>query len=394
MPRQYRIGIVGFGMAGGLSAYLLARDGHRVTLLEQSPRMGAAGAGVILQPSGQAVLAKLGLLDRVVARAAPLDELYARQVDGRELIRTRYPDFAPGARAYGVHRGVLFGAVREAVETQPVEVRLTCEVTGRDVRPDGVYLTDACGGRHGPFDFVLAGDGSRSRLRAALGFRAHVTEYTHGTLWVIAPGCGVSGKLLQVVHGGRRLFGLLPLGDGLCTLYWGLPVREFPALKARGLDALKRDILAFAPEAAEVLDFLHHFDQLLLTTYRHVWMPRWYDRHTLFLGDAAHAMSPHLGQGINLAMLDAVTFAACLRAAPDPPAAFRAFRRARRCHVRYYAVVTWLLSPFFQSDWPVLSWGRDRALPLLPKVPWVKRQMLLTVSGLKADFLGGRRVGV
>lgn len=394
MPRQYRIGIVGFGMAGGLSAYLLARDGHHVTLLEQSPRMGAAGAGVLLQPSGQAVLAKLGLLDRVVARAAPLDELYARQSDGRELIRTRYPDFEPGARAYGVHRGVLFGAVREALETQPVEVRLACDVAGRDVRPDGVYLTDACGGRHGPFDFVLCGDGARSRLRAALGFRAHVTEYDHGTLWVIAPGGGVAGRLLQVVRGSRRLFGLLPLGDGLCTLYWGLPVHEFPRLKARGLDALKRDILAFAPEAAEVLDFLHHIDQLLLTTYRHVWMPRWYDRHTLFLGDAAHAMSPHLGQGINLAMLDAVTFAACLRAAPDPPAAFRAFRHARRQHVRYYAVVTWLLSPFFQSDWPLLSWGRDVALPLLPKVPWVKRQMLLTVSGLKADFLGRGRVAV
>jgi 2-polyprenyl-6-methoxyphenol hydroxylase-like FAD-dependent oxidoreductase len=390
MARRYRVGIVGFGVAGGTAAYLLARDGHHVTVLEQADRLGPVGAGVLLQPSGQAVLAKLGWLDRVLARSAPLEELYARHADGREMINNRYPDYDPAFRAYGVHRGVLFAAVHDAVRAEPVEVRLTCRVTGRSVGPDGVTLADSCGDRHGPFDFVLAADGSRSVLRAACRFPAHVTRYGHGTLWVNAPGTGVPGRLLQVVRGTRKLFGLLPLGDGLCSLYWGLPVREFPHLRARGLPALKREVLAFAPEAAEVLDFVHDFDQLLFTTYQHVWMPRWFDRHTLFVGDAAHAMSPHLGQGINLALLGADRLAACLRTAPDPYSAFSAFRTARRAQVRYYGAVTYALSPFFQSDWPVLGWGRDVFLPLLPKVPWVKRQMLLTVSGLKGGFLKGR----
>ena len=52
--------------------------------------------------------------------------------------------------------------------------------------------------------------------------------------------------------------------------------------------------------------------------------------------------------------------------------------------------MTYLLSPFFQSDWRFLGWGRDWALPLLPHIPWVKRQMLLTVCGLKGGFLKGR----
>jgi 2-polyprenyl-6-methoxyphenol hydroxylase-like FAD-dependent oxidoreductase len=390
MARRYRVGVVGFGVAGGVVAYLLARDGHAVTVLEQADRLGPVGAGVLLQPSGQAVLAKLGWLERVLERAAPLEELYARHPDGREMINNRYPDSEPGCRAYGIHRGVLFTAIHDAVRTQPVEVRLTCRITGRSVGPDGVHLTDSCGNRYGPFDFVLATDGSRSAMRTACRFPAHVTRYDHGTLWINAPGTAVRGRLLQVVQGCRKLFGLLPLGDGLCSLYWGLPVREFPHLKARGLPALKQEVLKFAPEAAEVLDFVHDLDQLILTTYQHVWMPRWFDRHTLFLGDAAHAMSPHLGQGINLAMLDADRFADCLRTAPDPYTAFHAFRRARRAHVRYYGLVTYFLSPFFQSDWPILGWGRDVFLPLLPKVPWVKRQMLLTMTGLKGGFLKGR----
>ena len=55
----------------------------------------------------------------------------------------------------------------------------------------------------------------------------------------------------------------------------------------------------------------------------------------------------------------------------------------------YYATITYLLSPFFQSDWPVLAWGRDLVLPLLPRLPWVRRQMSMTVCGLKGGFFRG-----
>ena len=390
MAPRYRIGVVGFGMAGGLSAYLLARDGHEVTVLEQAERLGAFGAGILLQPSGQAILNRLGWLDAVLARAAPLNELYARHVGGKEMINNRYCDYAPECKAYGIHRGVLFNVIHDAVQTQPIEMRLGCAITGRTTGRDGVTLRDAKGQKHGPFDFVISGDGSRSRLRKALHFPAYVTEYDHGTLWLIAPGTAMQGRLLQVVQGNRKLFGLLPLGDGLSTLYWGLPVRDYPKLKARGLAALKAEILAFSPESAETLEFLHDFEQLLLTTYRHVWMPRWFDKHTLFMGDAAHAMSPHLGQGINLAMMDAVAFADCLKRASSPFAAFHAFRQQRWRHVRYYSMVTYFLSPFFQSDWSFLAWGRDMALPILPKIPLIYQQMLLTVTGLKDGFSGGK----
>ena len=392
MSRRYRIGVVGFGNAGGLAAYLLAGDGHEVTVLEQAPYLGAAGAGLLLQPSGQSVLKQAGLLDRVLARAAPIDELDARHVGGRPLVCNRYSDYAPGVRAYGVHRGVLFGAVRDAVLSRPVDVRLGCPVVARERTAGGVVLRDAAGRRHGPFDFVLAADGSRSRMRAACGLRAQVWEYAHATLWAIAPGAGVANKLFQVVDGTRRLCGLVPLGDGLCTLYWGLPARDYPATVARGLGPLKAEIAAFCPEAEGLLDFIHGFDQLLLVRYRAVRMPRVHDRHTLFLGDAAHAMSPHLGQGANLALVDAWRFAACLRTAPDHVTAFRAFATAQRAYLRYYAAVTFCLSPFFQGDSRVLGWGRDWCLPLLPKVPWVRRQMLMTMSGLKGGFLRGEAV--
>lgn len=392
MPRAFRVGVVGFGVAGATTSYLLARDGHQVTLIERAPAVEPIGAGVLLQCSGQAVLRHLGVLDAVLAHAAPVEELHARHADGgKTLIRTRYGDYAPGNRAYGVHRGVLFRAVRDLALTQNIDVRLGTEVVAREIDSFGrVILRDSTGAAHGPFDCVICGDGSRSHLRAVFGFRAEVMKYDHGALWVTAPAPGVQPKLLQAVRGARQLLGLLPIGDGLASLYWGVRNDEVDAIRARGLDALKAEMLAFCPEAAPVLDFLQDFDQLIHTTYQHVHLRRTHDGRVIFIGDSAHAMSPHLGQGVNIAMVDAWRLAACLRDAETPAQGFAAFREAQRDYQRYYATVTWLLSPFFQSDWRVLGWGRDVFLPLMPLVPVVRRQMLLTVCGLKGGFLKGR----
>lgn len=403
---MYRVGIVGCGMAGATAAYLLSRDGHRVTLLERAPQLGPVGAGVLLQCSGQAVLRHLGILDRVLSHSAELSELYARHESGGTLVRNRFADYHPDSRTYGVHRGVLFNALFDLAQTQDIDIRTGCEIVTREESSSGAVLLDGRGLRHGPFDFVLAADGSRSRMRSICGFKASITEYAHGTLWINVPGDGitltnpadkdVSGKgekpcarLLQVVKRNKKLFGLLPLGDGLVSMYWGLPIRDFPKVKSCGLNALKVEILKFAPEAAPVLDLIEHFDQFLFTSYRHVHVRQWHDDRVLLIGDAAHAMSPHLGQGINLAMVDAWRLAAALRESPTPVAAFRKFRRQQKAYVRYYATVTYLLSPFFQSDWSFLGWGRDWALPILPHIPLVRRQMLMTVCGLKGGFFRG-----
>jgi 2-polyprenyl-6-methoxyphenol hydroxylase-like FAD-dependent oxidoreductase len=377
-------------VAGATAAHLLAKAGHAVTLFERAPRVGPVGAGVLLQPSGQLVLKDLGLLDRVIARSEPIDELHAVTGTGKQLIRLPYAEIEPGCRAYGLHRGDLFNVLHEAISSQGVDIRLDHEIHSHHVRQGKAFIRDARANEHGPFDFLLAADGARSRLRAASRLPKWVHEYEYGTLWIIARCEAVQRKLYQIVRGTHQLMGLLPMGLGRCTLYWGLRRDQKEELWKRGFAAWKAEVLAFSPLAEEFFAHVSDFDQVIFTTYMHAWMPRWHDSHLLFLGDAAHAMSPHLGQGINLALLDAWCFADCLARAPNHRSAFRAFSRTRRAHVRFYAFVTALLSPFFQSRGIIKGIGRDIALPLMTRLPFVRPRMLQTMAGLRSALFGGR----
>ncbi len=390
MTRPYRIGVVGFGVAGATASFLLARAGHQVSLFERAPRVGPVGAGILLQPSGQAVLRRLNLLERVTARAEPIAELHALRHDGRTLVRLPYAEVEAGCMAYGVHRGDLFAVLHDEVHAAGAQVFLNHDMRGYRKTADHVYIGDSAGHVHGPFDFLLVADGSRSLLRGDCRLTKWVHEYAHGALWALGPCAAVRGRLHQVTLGTRQLLGLLPMGEGRCSLFWSLRRDEHAAFRKRGLAPWKDEVLRLCPLADELLTGIDDLERINFTTYQHVWMRKWHDERVLFLGDAAHAMSPHLGQGINLALLDAFTFAQALKRVGDYRRAFVVHTRQRARHLRYYAFVTALLTPFFQSNGVVKGWGRDGVLPWLPRLPWVRRQMLLTMAGLKRDFLGGR----
>lgn len=386
------IAVVGYGVAGATAALLLADQGHAVTLFEQAPKVEPVGAGVMLQPSGQWVLGQLGLLGAATRRAEPLERILALTHRRARLVELRYQDLAPGCHAYGLHRGDLFTVLAEAVAARPITVRLGCRVAR--LREGGAsLLSDEGGGRHGPFDLIIAADGSRSRLRAEVPHR--VTPYLHGALWALGRSSVIRGHLFQVTRGTQRLCGLLPMGEGRCSLFWSLHRDQHEPLLRRGMAAFRAEVLALCPEAEELLAGFEDLEALRFTTYQHARLPRFFHDGCLFLGDAAHAMSPHLGQGINLALLDAYLFARCLAAADGKDNAQRIataadrYQREREGPLRFYSLLTYALSPFFQSDGFIKGLLRDRFLPLLPKVPMLRRQMLLSVAGVKAGWLGG-----
>jgi 2-polyprenyl-6-methoxyphenol hydroxylase-like FAD-dependent oxidoreductase len=282
------------------------------------------------------------------------------------LFRSEDPHPADG---YGVARGLLFGTLFEACEKAGVEIVPNAPVDRKTRGPEGVFLGTARGERFGPFDFVLGADGSRSTLRGLLGEEPRARQYDFAALWAVGPCRAVANELYQVVRGTTILIGLLPMGGGRVSFFWGCRRSEVEALKARGFDAFRSEVSSLCPEAEEVFEEFRSFEQTALGTYFHMALRRWHDGDLLLLGDAAHAMSPHLGQGANLALLDAAAFARHLAETGDFASAASRLEAERRPQVRYYAQLSYLLTPFFQSGSRILGWGRDVALPLMTRIP-------------------------
>jgi len=364
-----RVGVVGFGVAGSTVSALLAHAGHDVTAFERAPALEPVGAGVLLQPSGQRVLERLGLLEQVRAHAARIDELVALTPSGRTISRLRYGDLEPGLHALGVHRSDLTAALAGLVERSDAKLQLGEEIVGADDE------------RLQGFDLIVGADGSRSTLRAGSGLVRWEHEYAWGALWAIGEGSSVTGRLHQVVHGTQKLVGVLPLGGGRCNLFWSARSDRVEELRARGFEEWRAGVAELCPEAAEPLASLADWDDVRFTTYRHAWLRSPYEGRLVLIGDAAHPMSPHLGQGLNLALVDGWSLAEALAEAPTPTEGVARYAASRRAQIAYYGAVTLALTPFFQSGGAFKGLGRDAVLPHLPRLPFVGRQMLQTLAG-------------
>ena len=385
---RYRVAICGCGIAGTTVAFLLAEQGHDVVLFEQAPKCGPVGAGILLQPSGQAVLEQLGLLAQVAASSATIRCLHAVTARGRQLIQLPYAELGDDMYALGVHRGHLFRVLHQRCLAAGVAIHEDHKILRRWAVKNEVFIADTHDRRHGPFDFVIATDGSRSQLRTTGGLHVRTRPYRYAALWFVGTNHQITDKLYQVVRGTGALAGLLPTGNDRCSLFWGVREDRWPQLREKSLASWKRDVIDLCPAAVETLDEINSFADLTFATYQHVWMPRWHDDHMVFLGDAAHAMSPHLGQGVNLALIDALTFADAVRESASLHEAIRQYEIRRRNTVQFYWRLTRFLTPFFQSDGYIRGWGRDLFLPIMPRVPWLRRQMLRTMAGIKSDWFG------
>lgn len=378
-----RVAVSGCGIAGTAVSHLLATSGHDVTIFEQAAQCQAIGAGIMLQPSGQAVLNRLGILDLIARKSAKLEGIEAFLLSGRPLIELEYGALGEQQFAYGVHRGLLFQQLLTLCETSGVCVQTSTQVCDFGDKGNNVHVIDQHGTQHGPFDFLIAADGARSRLRTPARINSRTVEYDYAAIWATGPCSQIDHRLHQVIDGTNRLVGLLPIGEGQCSFFWGLRADAYDALVQQGLPAWKQEVIGMCPHAAELLDSIECFRQMTFAGYRHVRMKRWSGNKIVFLGDAAHPSSPHLGQGVNLALEDAACFADALNDTQDFQQAAARYQKLRQRKVRYYQSLTRMLTPFFQSDIPLSAACRNLGLPWLPKVPWIRRRMLQTLSGLQ-----------
>jgi 2-polyprenyl-6-methoxyphenol hydroxylase-like FAD-dependent oxidoreductase len=388
VPAAHEIAVVGCGVAGQAAAALLADAGHEISVFERFAEPRPVGAGLLLQPTGLAVLRALGLAQDALAQGARVVGLEARAHTGRLVLDLAYADLHPAAHGLGIRRSTLFDLLHGRLKRSPVRLVTAAEIVDiRDAR-----VVDAAGHRHGPFDLIVVADGAHSALRSRLLPRARAPLYPWGCIWTTVPdraGIGANGLLRQCVRGAREMMGLLPVAPGQLTIYWSLPVEALAPDQPIDLGAWRRAAAALWPEASAIIEAADDFSR---ATYRHVALPRWNEGAVLFVGDAAHGTSPQLGQGANLGLLDAHALAEALAESSDLPAAVALFARRRSASVRFYRQASHLLTPFFQSRSSSLALLRDLFMGWSCRVPRLRGVMTSTLAGTRRGWFGTVRL--
>lgn len=392
------IAIVGAGVAGAAAAIRLAERGVAVTLYEAVPEPRPIGAGLLLQPTGQRVLAAMGLLDEALALGVRVDRLFGDTPRGRTVLDMSYRRFQADAYGLGMQRGALMGMLWRRLAELGVDWQRDASVDGFEQDGSGVTLRFA-GRQPARHLALILANGSFSRLRQGMRVRQRARPFPWGAVWTVlpAPDGFPQIELRQRFRSAAQMLGLMPVGLAAqgdtargINLFWSLPVAELDGWAGRiGLHRLKRQMAELLPEMAPLLAGLTEPGQLREARYADVWMDRWHDGRVLAIGDCAHGMSPQLGQGANMALIDAHVLAAGLDRG-DWPDRFERYTRARRAHLRFYGQASRGLTPMFQSHAVVAPWLRDRFFGWGGRLPYIHQQSIATLAGFKTGWLWGR----
>ncbi len=404
MTTALRLAIVGYGTAGQAAAVALSSDDHHITVFERVAEPGPAGAGFLLQPTGLCALWSFGLLRDVFAHGAPVTRLYGENPQGRAVMDMRYRELHPALSGLGVQRGAIFEVLDRAW------TRSRDLVCGRGiVRVDAErgLLEDDHGDTHGPFDLVIVADGSASALRTQIGEVAFDRPYPWGAQWCLVPAEGWAwpDELRQRYRRARQMVGMLPVGTRpddpvpRLSFFWSLPATALDEA-GRDADRWREEVGALWPEVLPQLRDTVIPDGLARARYRDTVLRRWQRGRAVLVGDSAHAMSPQLGQGANMALVDALVVRDCLRTAlRDPQAATPAslpairgalvgYERTRRSHLGIYHFWSRWLTPLFQSERDRVAALRDLFFHPLSRLPGGRGQSLRVLTGTRRGWFG------
>ncbi|MEO8243428.1 MAG: NAD(P)/FAD-dependent oxidoreductase [bacterium] len=380
-----KIGIVGAGMGGLAAAALLARRGHQVTLAERFETPRPLGSGLVVQPVGLAVLDDIGAGEQARDLAAHLRQMLGHAA-GRVVLDVSY---RPGAPGLAMHRASLFHVLWQAALAAGVSLETGAAVIGHDagiVRRQGAVDL-------GPFDLLVDASGAGSTLSPLV-----TRPLPFGAVWTSVPWPDTTlpdNQLTQRYFRAERMAGVMPIGrmpgdtQPRAAVFWSLPVAALDTWASVDFADWKEEAILFWPTLSPFLAPLTAASDMTVARYSHGSLARPHAEGIAFIGDAAYRASPQLGQGANMALLDARALAMALEDGLD--GALPRYAAMRRWHRRFYQGFSAMLTPMYQSHSRILPVLRDVVLAPMGRMPPVNLLLTSLVSGDVLPPLAGKR---
>ncbi|MCC2609951.1 FAD-dependent oxidoreductase [Neorhizobium petrolearium] len=376
------VAIAGAGIGGLSLGAMLARRGVKVVIYDQMTAPQPVGSGFVLQPTGSAVLAVMGLADGVRMRGANITRMHGKLAGTNKTVLEI--GYRQGEYGIAIQRVALFDLLLQTAVSVGVAFETSSRITGLAEGEKPAIVLD--GGRMAPTaDLIVDAMGASSPV----GYDP-AKELGYGALWATVPwpkdGPFHASELEQRYERASHMAGVLPVGtahDGaaeMATFFWSLRNGDIEAWRRAGRAAWIDEVAAMWPEAArfaEIAEPVH-------ARYRHHTRKPIAGRRMIRIGDAWHATSPQLGQGANMALLDALSLTLALEKAETVEEAFALHLKQRQLHIWLYQMLSRVLTPFYQSDSRALPFMRDVVIGPATRLPLVRYLVSRLVTG---DFL-------
>lgn len=379
-----KIAIIGCGFAGLVSAILLAKQNHQIIIYERFSKAQATGAGIMLQPSTWKILKELKIFEKVHKLGEKIYMISGQNPAMKEVFSTNYShgkDFM--SYGIGILRSTVFNLLFHQLADYPnIELK-----TNHLVEDLEEYKKN--------HDLVVICNGSKSELRHQLPINKRDEEYPWGCVWtVIENNYDHVNYLQQYVNGSKEMFGFLPSGKRsgkrVLSVFWSLPIEDGRFWLENETQENKNNYKAQMFQKMqkyirpEIMTQLKKSDYIF-SSYHDVWMEKYNHDNCVVIGDAAHAMSPQLGQGANMAFLDAYELSQSLKNEKSLEECLLNYEKSRRSHVDFYTKVSKFLTPLYQSHQPHYGIFRDILFSTSKKI-WITKK-------ISADILAGSKKG-
>lgn len=379
------VGVAGGGIAGLTLAVALQLGGIEVTVLERQAEIRDAGAGISLWPNALAALDAVGLGDQVRSLGRSLAAGGELRLDGRAALTFSRRSFenALGEGLVCVDRGKLVRSLADRL--RPGTVRTDWCVAGYEIGRSDVTVRSTSGEKIA-FDALVGADGINSAVVQQMSGPLPST-YSGYTAWrgIAETGGGAAGDEIWACLAGGHEVGWMPVGADRTYWFataWLTEDQEFPDGEA----AYLKETFESWPAPITDLFAATHPDRLVRNNIADRAMPeRWSQGRVTVVGDAAHPMRPHLGQGGCQAIEDAVVLARCILARGVPAEAFAAYESRRRRRARRVVRLS-RMSGFTRPTGRITSLS-DRISGVLPQIPLGPSiRMIAPVAGYTAGL--------
>jgi 2-polyprenyl-6-methoxyphenol hydroxylase-like FAD-dependent oxidoreductase len=328
--------IVGGGIAGLTSAIALCQRGFHVEIIEQDPDWSVYGVGIIQQGNVLRAVAQLGILDDYIDAGFPFNRIDIFLPDGSLAARVPAPKLNEAYPAQlGISRRKLQTVLADQAREHGASIRLGVVVTNmaQDDKGVDVKFSDGSSGR---YDLVIGADGVGSQIREMIFPAAPAPAFVGQGVWRCNFPCPEGLDALCVFEGPIGM-GLVPIAPDLMYMYVTTPEPGNPRYPVKGLAAVMRDKLKHAPPQIAELAATINDDEAVV--YKPLyWLlldGDWYNKRVILIGDAAHATTPHLGQGAGMAIEDSLVLAESLAQEKTVAEAFASFMQRREARCRY-----------------------------------------------------------